>query len=72
MFSGLTPFLAVVCAMGLLSSSLCHLFRILLLALKKSVIGCYWGLEFVETLDYDDDVVLLAPSLSAIRLMLWT
>ena len=42
----------------------------LLLNLKRKGVGCSWGGEFIGALAYADDVVLLAPSLSALRLML--
>ena len=41
----------------------------LLLELKKKGVGCYWGHHFAGALAYADDVVLLAPSASALRLM---
>ena len=42
----------------------------LLYKLKESGVGCYWGCRFVGGLCYADDLVLLAPSVSALRMML--
>ena len=42
----------------------------LLLALKKPVVGCTWSEEFARTFTYADNIVLLTPSLAALRLML--
>lgn len=42
----------------------------LLLSLKNTGVGCFWGDEYTGALAYADDVALLAPSLSAMRLML--
>ena len=42
----------------------------LLLALKKSGIGCTLGGVYVGAFAYADDIVLLAPCLSSLRLML--
>ena len=42
----------------------------LLFELKKKGVGCYWGHHFAGALEYADDVVLFAPSASALRLML--
>ena len=42
----------------------------LLLTLKNMSVGCSWGGEFIGALAYADDVVLLAPSLSALRMLL--
>ena len=51
-----------------------HLFAIyidgLLIDLMKSGVGCYWGCSFAGAFAYADDVVLLAPSASALRTML--
>ena len=51
-----------------------HLFAVyidsLLLDLCDSGVGCYWGCSFVGAFSYADDVVLLAPCASALRLML--
>ena len=38
--------------------------------LESSGVGCYYGGSFVGALAYADDVVLLAPCTSALRLML--
>ena len=38
--------------------------------LSESGVGCYWGHHFVGTFCYTDDVVLLAPCVSALRRML--
>ena len=42
----------------------------LLLRLSSSNVGCYWGHHFAGALAYADDVVLLAPCASALRIML--
>jgi hypothetical protein len=42
----------------------------LLVALLKAGVGCYIGTNFVGALAYADDIVLLAPSASALRIML--
>ena len=42
----------------------------LLLDLCDSGVGCYWGCSFVGAFSYADDLVLLAPCASALRLML--
>jgi len=42
----------------------------LLLGLKDLGIGCYWDGFFVGAACYADDVALLAPSPSALRMML--
>ena len=51
-----------------------HLFAVyldgLLLELCNSGVGCYWGCSFACGFSYADDVVLLAPSASALRIML--
>ena len=36
----------------------------------KSGVGCYWGCSFAGAFAYADDVVLLAPSASALRTLL--
>ena len=36
----------------------------------KFGVGCYWGCSFAGAFAYADDVVLLAPSASALRTML--
>ena len=38
--------------------------------LSDSNVGCYWGGDFAGTVCYADDIVLLAPSVSALRRML--
>ena len=42
----------------------------LLVGLKESGVGCHWEGEFAGAFAYADDIVLLAPSLSALRSML--
>jgi endonuclease/exonuclease/phosphatase family metal-dependent hydrolase len=42
----------------------------LLIKLSHSGVGCYMGLDFVGALAYADDIVLLAPTPSAMRKML--
>ena len=42
----------------------------LLLELERCGVGCYCGSDFVGGLCYADDLALLAPSRSALRLML--
>ena len=44
----------------------------LLLELKRQGIGCYWSKHFVGAVCYADDITLLTPSPSALRLMLNT
>ena len=44
----------------------------LLLELERQGIGCYWNKHFVGAVCYADDITLLAPSPSALRLMLNT
>ena len=44
----------------------------LLLQLKRDGIGCHWGHLFAGAFCYADDLILLAPSLSALRIMLCT
>ena len=55
----------------------CHLFCFqynfvdgLLLELSRSGIGCFWGSVFAGAFCYADDIVLLAPCASALRIML--
>jgi len=42
----------------------------LLLLRKKAGFGCYIGSHFVSALGYADDIVLVAPSATAVRRML--
>jgi hypothetical protein len=42
----------------------------MLLALKKEGVGCYIGNMFVGALAYADDIVIIAPSVSAMRRLL--
>ena len=42
----------------------------LLLELERQGIGCYWNKHFVGAVCYADDITLLAPSPSALRIML--
>jgi len=42
----------------------------LLVALSRAGVGCFMGSNFVGALGYADDIVLLAPSASALRMML--
>ena len=42
----------------------------LLHKLKDSGVGCYMGCEFAGVVCYTDDLALLAPSPSALRIML--
>lgn len=44
----------------------------LLVTLSESGLGCYVGSTFVGALGYADDVILLSPSISALRQMLQT
>ena len=44
----------------------------LLQKLSKTDVGCYWGTHFVGAVCYADDIALLAPSPSALRIMLST
>jgi len=37
-------------------------------ALSRAGVGCFMGSNFVGALDYADDIVLLAPSASALDL----
>ena len=56
---------------GVLSPVLFTIYAdILLNLLKDSGVGCYWDGLFVGALGYADDLILLAPSPSALRLML--
>ena len=41
-----------------------------LLLLAKSEVGCFIGYWFIGALAYADDIVLLAPTASAMRAML--
>ena len=41
-----------------------------LLELSNSGVGCHWGRSFAGAFSYEDDVVLLAPCVSALRTML--
>ena len=43
----------------------------LLLALSKSGVGCYIGSNFVGALAYADDIVLIAPTATAMRKLLF-
>jgi len=42
----------------------------LLLILSKAGVGCFIGLHFVGALAYADDIVILAPTASAMRKLL--
>jgi len=42
----------------------------LLLTLSKAGVGCFIGLHFVGALAYADDIVILAPTASAMRKLL--
>ena len=42
----------------------------LLEELSESGVGCFWGHMFAGALCYADDIVILAPCTSALRLML--
>ena len=42
----------------------------LLIALSRAGVGCFLGSNFVGALAYADDIVLLAPTASALRIML--
>ena len=44
----------------------------LLLQLKHNAVGCHWDHHFAGAFCYADDLILLAPSLSALRIMLHT
>ena len=41
----------------------------LLTRLESQAVGCYWSHYFVGALGYADDIVLLGPSASALRMM---
>ena len=38
--------------------------------LSESGVGCYWGCSFAGVFGYADDIVLLAPCASSLRIML--
>ena len=42
----------------------------LLVELRESGVGCYWGSMFAGAFAYADDIVLLAPCASAMRTLL--
>ena len=44
----------------------------LLLELERTGVGCFWRHHYVGAVCYADDLALLAPSLSALRIMLDT
>ena len=44
----------------------------LLIRLQSQAVGCHWSYYFAGAFGYADDIVLLAPSASALRLMLNT
>ena len=44
----------------------------LLLELERAGVGCYWRHHFVSAVCYVDNIALLAPSLSALQIMLET
>ena len=44
----------------------------LLLELERAGVGCYWRHHFVGAVCYADDIALIAPSLSALQIMLDT
>lgn len=44
----------------------------LLLELERTGVGCFWRYHYVGAVCYADDLALLAPSLSALRIMLDT
>ena len=44
----------------------------LLTRLESKAIGCHWSHHFVSAVGYADDIVLLAPSASALKIMLNT
>ena len=48
------------------------LFDELLTRLEPEAVGCYWSHCFVGVFGYADDIVLLTPSASALRMMLNT
>ena len=51
------------------NSAIIYLDR-LLLDLKEKGVGCFWGHHFAGALAYADNVVLLAPSASGLRVIL--
>jgi Reverse transcriptase (RNA-dependent DNA polymerase) len=56
---------------GILSPMLfCIYLDVLLLALKHAGVGCHLGKWFIGALAYADDIVLLAPTARAMRLVL--
>ena len=60
-----------VCQGGVLSPILFTVYiDDLLLELEKQGFGCYWNHHFAGAVCYADDVALIAPSASALRLML--
>ena len=44
----------------------------LLQELEKAEVGCFWNHHFVSAICYADDIALLAPTPSALRIMLDT
>ena len=73
MFIGEKPILiSLMCPMG--KARWCAISSIyldtLMISLKNTGVGCFWGGQFAGALAYEDDIVLMAPSFSAIRLML--
>ena len=62
-----------VCQGGVLSPVLFTVYMDILLNMLKDLdcgVGCYWDGVFVGALGYADDIILLAPCPSALRLML--
>ena len=60
-----------VCQGGVLSPILFTVYiDDLLLELERQGIGCYWNKHFIGAICYTDDITLLAPSPSALHLML--
>ena len=55
---------------GVLSPILFSIYLDTLISLKNTGVGCFGGGQFAGALAYADDIVLMAPSLSALRLML--
>jgi len=55
---------------GVLSPVLFCIIDDLLLALSNSGVGCYIGNNFVGALAYVDDIVLIAPTATAMRKLL--
>ena len=41
-----------------------------IIELSKSGVGCHWGSNFAGAFSYADDIALLAPCASALRIML--